>query len=135
MNKTTFINQSANPAMARAVINQLGGWDSFSESAQDVTSHGADAGFSGFIYYAETLAFTKKHKASIMESINNMAQEIGQPVLEFVQSFRCVGADYSVDEIAQAIYAGKGDAVETIYNALAWYALEEVCREFGGAAV
>jgi len=36
----------------------------------------------------------------------------------------------SVDEVARAIYQGRGEMAEQILNVLAWYALEEVARAY-----
>lgn len=108
----------------------MGGWESFQESAGDIARHGADSGWSGFTYYRETVAFARRNRAAILEALQDMASGCGQGVLELVQSFRCIGKDYSLDEIGQAIYAGKGDAAQTVLNGLAWYALEEVALAY-----
>ena len=44
-------------------VRQLGGGAEAIESARDAARHGADSGFHGFIYYAETVAFFKRHLA------------------------------------------------------------------------
>ena len=55
------------PKLIRAVVNQFGGWESFKESAEDVTNHGIDGGYGGFVYYNETCAFFKRNRGAIME--------------------------------------------------------------------
>ena len=62
------------------------------------------------------------------------AADFGQDgMIEMIRGFRCLGnagkPDYTQDEIAEAIYSGRGDCADLIRNALAWYALESVARE------
>ena len=46
-----------------------------------------------------------------------------------IASFNCLNNDYSVEEIAEAIYSPAEDETQ-VQNALAWHAAEEVCRMF-----
>ena len=50
-------------------------------------------------------------------------------MIKFAAGFGCLD-ETEDDEVARALYAGRGDAVTGIYNALAWYMLEEVCRSY-----
>jgi hypothetical protein len=50
--------------LEKAVIEQYGTREEFLEAIPDIMQGGASAGVSGFIYYHETLDFTKKHFAS-----------------------------------------------------------------------
>lgn len=131
MKQTEFI-QSANvpQKLARAVIKQAGGWECFTESAEYVTNHGASGGFSGFIYYTDTLAFTKKHRADIAKLVEQWADELGEDVVAFVKCWRCM-EDSTTAEIASGLY-GRGDDTQVL-NGLAWFALEETCRAYVNA--
>lgn len=131
MKQTEFIQAAAIPAkLARAVIKQMGGWESFTESAEDVTSHGADGGVSGFIYYSDTLPFAKKHRADIAALAAQWADDLGHDVISFVKYWKCMeGATTS--EIASGLY-GRGDDTQVL-NGLAWFALEETCRAYVNA--
>ena len=124
---------NAPDTIAHAVIRQLGGWDSFKESAPDIARHGVDGGFSGFIYYRDTLAFTKRNLPALREMVQGMAREFGQGVGEFLANFGWLRGSYNADECAQAFYSGKGDASQAVYNALAWFAAEEVSRAYDDA--
>jgi hypothetical protein len=128
----SFIEQShINAALIRAVVRQVGGWDSFKELAIDVTNHGASGGFSGFIYYVDTLTFYRRNKAAVNEALSAMADDLGAGVLEMVRGFNCLGEDFSTDEIGKAVYGSFSNQYDTqIYNALAWFALEEVARSY-----
>lgn len=117
--------------LQKAVYTQLGSDDmeEFLSTLEDVRNHGADVGFSGFIYYAETMAFARKHKKLIMEEVESMAHDLGEGVIEMVAGFNCLHGNYSVDEVARALYQGKGDGEVQVLNALAWYALEQVAHQ------
>jgi len=114
--------------LVSAVVEQSGGWEDFTEHASDVCRHGADGGFSGWIYYTETLIFTAKNRAAIVELCESMATDLGEsgPVA-LVRGFRCL-ADATEAEVARTLYGGEPD--EQVANALAWFALEEVSRAF-----
>lgn len=124
MKNKTKVSDTRYPRMTRAILRRLD-----RESLEDVCRHGASGGFSGFTYYTDTLAFYKAHKGDILDLAKQSASDFGQGMLEMIQSFGCVGKDYSVDEIGEALYSGRGDASTTIRNAMAWFALEEVARE------
>lgn len=115
--------------LVRAVVRQSGGWESFAEQAEDVTNHGASGGFSGWIYYTETVAFARRNRASIVELCEHLADELGESgPIALVEGFRGLsGATES--EVASTLY-GKGDGETSVANALAWFALEEVCRGY-----
>lgn len=126
-----FTDQShIDPLLIRAVIRQCGGWDEFKSLADDVTNHGADCGFSGFIYYKETLSFYKRHKVKILNCCKDLDSQIENVgLLKFIAGFNCLKCE-TEDDIARAIYQGRGDSVTAVQNALAWFALEEVCRSY-----
>lgn len=132
MTQKAFIAQSSIPApLIRAVVRQVGGWESFKESAQDVASHGADGGVSGFIYYSDTIPFAERQRGNITELAERYAEDFGCGVLNMVQGWRCMeGAE--MHDIGAAMY-GRGDDTQ-ILNGLAWFALEEVCRDFVNAS-
>ena len=101
----------------------------------DVASHGADAGWSGFTYYHDTVKFTKADRKAIETLVREMADEWGQNPVDFIASFRCLDKDDPaiIEAIGRFVYGGhfqdskKCDS-ETVYNALAWFALEETAR-------
>lgn len=123
---TTQIINSSNidPALIRAVVRQFGGIDAFNDQFQDVSNHGISGGFSGFIYYSDTVKFAKKHKKLIMALAKDQAYEFGMNTIEMLKGFNCFEG---VDVESYFIYGDKSDET-TILNGLAWYAGEEVCR-------
>ena len=129
MNKSDFCKDALNAA----VVRQLGGWTSFKESAGDITDHGIDGGFHGFIYYMDTVPFGKRNREAIKRALKEDAESMGEPLLKMVASFRCLDDQCQEEEIAECLY-GSGCADENaatqIYNALAWYAGETVARRY-----
>ena len=115
--------------LIRAVVRQIGGWESFKESAQDVAENGADAGFSGFIYYNETVPLAKRHKKAILTYAKQLTREIGEGnEFDMIAGFNCLKME--AGEVAEAIYNPRSEERTQVFNALAWFALEEVARAY-----
>ena len=54
---------------------------------KDCSERGADIGFSGFIYYSETIPFFKKHRMDIVQHMEQTAAELGINIISMVQGF------------------------------------------------
>lgn len=135
--KTTqekLIKSSNIPAsLIRAVVRQLGGWDSFIEKAADITNHGINGGYLGFIYYTDTEKFAKANKDAILELASSQAQEIGyDSTLAMIRGFGCFKGDTLTDcELMNALCKGRNPKDgPNILNGLAWYAGEEVAQAY-----
>ena len=117
-----------NAKLTAAVIRQLGG----RESLEDIANHGIDGGFTGFIYYTDTIKFFKAHRAEIVELVKEYASEFGQSPIQLVASFGCLKMDANnpedKSEIARALYGRLASDDTQVPNALAWFAAEEVAR-------
>jgi len=116
------------PKLAQAVVDQMGGEESFLEKWEDITNHGISGGFSGFIYYNETNQFAKRNIRLIREMARQQSDDFSMGMLEMIQGFNCLGKDFSLDEIGETLFGSGED--EQILNALAWYAAEETCHQF-----
>jgi len=118
--------------LQRAVKRQLGSdtMQEFLETLQEVANHGAGGGFSGFTYYGETVDFARRNRALIWEQLAEDSDNFGQSVGDMVCGFNCFKG-YTGNEILQGLY-GRGDNVTTVYNGLAWYALESVASQLDG---
>lgn len=139
--KTTMaalIKSAGIPAsLVRAVVRQMGGWKSFTESAPDICrggiDGGIDGGFHGFIYNRDTEAFARRNRAAIAETASAQASDFRTGVIEMIRGFGCFrhGTPPTDEEIGSALYAGR-DAKDglPVLNALAWYAGEEVARAY-----
>ena len=115
--------------LIRAVVRQFGGWDSFKESAIDVANNSIDGGFHGFIYYRDTVTFTRRNKAAILKMARDMAADFGEgSEYKLIAGFNCL--KISEGEAAEAVHNARSVMRDTVYNALAWFAGEEVCRSY-----
>lgn len=123
-----------NPKLASAVIRQFGGWDYFKEQAHDVANHGINGGFSGFIYYDETIAFAKKHKKLIIENVKQLADEIGESFTKVIAGFNCLkNSGITENDVMLALISPRSCddfVLQQVYNAMAWYAGETIAREY-----
>ena len=133
--KTLIANSSIPATLIRAVVKNMNGWKSFKESAQDVVDHGASCGFGNFVYYTDTVAFTAKNRKTIAEYAAEQSKDIGyKDEIEMILSFNGLQHDdpITTSEVARALYGRltDDDKKTMIYNALAWYALEEVARAY-----
>lgn len=136
MNAKTFtlkqFTQQSNidAKLVRAVVSQIGGWSEFKELAQDVYNSGANAGWVGFTYYTDTVDFYKRNKKAILTLAASNAEDYGyDSTLDLVASFGCLRGT-TKREIME-FFTGLSDECEVeIKNALAWFALEEVCRSY-----
>lgn len=129
--KQLIENSNINPTLIRAVVKQLGGIESFNQSYSDVCNHGISGGFSGFIYYCDTVQFAKKHKKAILELAKHQCWEIygNTDLVRFFAGFNCI--DLTENEISDFLLFNNKENETEIYNALAWYVGEEVCRIAG----
>lgn len=117
-----------------AVYEQLGCDDEeeFFRIASDVMTPcgcGANAGFTGFIYYSDTVEFYLQNRDSIRGLLNKAVSDgIGyNSAVEMVSHFNDCEDLYSMDEIGMALYdPQEHDDLTTLYDTLAKYALEEV---------
>ena len=123
-----------NPKLASAVIRQFGGWENFKEKAHDVANHGIEGGYCGFIYYEDTVSFTKKHKKLIIENITHFADEIGESFTKVIVGFNCLkNTGIAENDVIMALMSPRSCddfVLQQVYNALAWYAGETVAQEY-----
>ncbi len=132
-NLTALIASTTIPeSLVRAVVRQMGGWESFTQSAPDITNHGIDSGFHGFIYYVDTEAFARRNREAIAKMASAQADDLGSGVIEMIRGFGCFRNGTPTDEeIGLALYAGRDvEGGLNVLNALAWYAGEEVARAY-----
>lgn len=132
--QTELIKSSSIPAsLIRAVVRQMGGWETFTNYAPDITRYGIDGGFVGFTYYADTEPFAARNKDAILELASGQAQEMGyDSTFALVRSFRCLkGEQFSDADLMRAMCKGRNpENGPSLLNALAWYAAEEVARAY-----
>ena len=122
--------------LEKAVIKQLG-YKKLNkeclETLNDISNHGAQSGWSGFIYYYDTADFFDKNKALILAELEELADDIGEDTLQMVCNFNCLKAmELKSTDVAKVIYGNEdSDNTTQVKNALAWFALEHVShRQF-----
>lgn len=130
-----FIEESGlEPTLVRAVVRQLGGWQEAKQSMIDIASHGINGGFHGFIYYPNTVAFFKRHRATICELVNSTADDFGESPITMITSFNYLKNVETQDSILRCLGGGplrpdpSNDTL--VANALTWFAAEEVARRY-----
>ena len=125
---------NTDPKLTAAVIRQFGGWENFREKAHDVANHGIDGGFCGFIYYDDTVSFTKKHKKLIIENVKQLADDVGENFTKVIANFNCLrNSGIAENDVLMCLMSPRSCdeyTVTQVYNALAWYAGETVAREY-----
>ena len=133
MKLSKFVAESHLPAaLIRATVRQCGGFESFTEMAQDVTNHGAAGGFYGFTYYWDTVKFAERNKAAILDACRDMASDLGESgAYSMIAGFNCLkDLELSGDSVADAVNDKRHEDRTQVMNALAWFALEEVSRSY-----
>jgi hypothetical protein len=129
MTMTLTQARKAHP-LASIVLRQLGGGREAIDSAKEAGQHGADAGWPGFTYHSETVPWARRHKRTILDAAHDLARDIGEGgAVALVCGFNCL-KDYDKAEV-EAVLTGTSRDADTqtaVYNALAWFALEEVGR-------
>jgi len=134
INMQLLIESSSIPApLIRAVVRQMGGWETFTNYAPAITRHGINSGFNGYIYYADTEPFARHNKDAILELASSQAQEIGyDSTFAMVRSFGCLKNETFGDaDLFRALYRGQNpENGPNLLSALAWYAAEEVAQAY-----
>lgn len=125
-----FISKSHLPAkLIRSTVRQIGGWDEFKEQVKDIASHGADSGWHGFMYYQDTVPFAKRNEKEILDCIRYLAEELGENLYQCLANFNCLKR-LSFDDVIGGLLNSRSEYKTEVYNALAWYTLEEVARSY-----
>jgi len=131
-NKTIKQVKAENPQFAKlinAVIRQLGGVDYL----EDIRNYGMSGGFTGFIYYSETVKFAHANRHQIVELLEYSADQLGEDIVNMVSNFGIFRKNPMDSEDKKDLYrflSGVKCKETTIPNIMAWFAAEEVARMF-----
>jgi hypothetical protein len=132
-------NSAWQTATIRNVITALG-YDHADETREslkelsgnlaDCSKHGADGGFSGFIYHSEAIAFFLHNRRDIIKNLELLAEELGEDLIKMIQGFGVFRytTPPTAGEIGKALWdTGKVQkSLTELYNVFAWFCLEEV---------
>lgn len=99
--------------MVEEIKNRLS-YDDEPSVAKDVAEYGADAGFGGFTQTTDCVEFYEQFEEEIWEMLRESADNLGESVPGMIANFG---------------RADMADDADGFKNLLAWFALEEVCRE------
>jgi hypothetical protein len=134
-------NSGFSKSVVNGVINSLGynphkgSADDFKElscNLQDCSRHGADGGFSGFIYHSDTVPFFKKHRSDIIAHMEQTAEGMGTDIISMVQGFGVFrySDKPTPSEVGRALWdkSRTWPELTDLYNVFAWYALEEIAH-------
>ena len=120
-------------ALVIPVKNQIGfDKEGFFYELENVSKSpcGAAGGFTGFIYYTETVSFWRKNRKKIMEYAKEFADGLGENTLQMVCGFNGFKGIYDEDEIGRALYGNYNSDFDGIYNGMAWFILEELAYRY-----
>ena len=114
-------------SLIRGVLNNID-----EDEIQDVIEHGANAGFGNFVYYTDTHKFAMKYQKQIIELLEDTAEQLDMDTVSMFKNFSCVGELDKTEKKELYTYLSESKKLTAggITNAMAWFALEEVCRWF-----
>jgi hypothetical protein len=114
----------------RSIVNAIG-----RDNLEDIMNHGADCGYPGITYTADCMDIAWRNKATIRTLIERDADDCDLDVGKMLQSWKCIGSDFTIHEIVRSLYQNhrprwESDVDRVVWNGLAWYAAETVARWF-----
>lgn len=129
-----YVGNENGVAIVKAVRRQIGmSLEDFFDELSNVSnsSCGAAGGYTGFIYYSETVSFWRKHRKIITEMMKELAGITGENLLESVMNYGAIrDQGWAEDEVGKALYGNYDENLDGIYNIFAWGALEEVAHYY-----
>ena len=78
--KAVNVSDTRFPSLTQAVLAQIGEGDTVEtrDTLRGVVEHSADAGWPGFTYYTETVAFFFKNRTEIRKLLSEVCSGLGQ---------------------------------------------------------
>jgi hypothetical protein len=104
---------------------------------EDLLQNGCVSGMVGkLIYYADTCRFYNKHRKEIFALVEDFCQQTGETLQDFLSHAN--NFPLSKDELANETFVGgisglickNGEVADQIKNWFAWFAFEEVARQY-----
>lgn len=131
---TVIENVNIDPSLVRGIVNWHGGWDKFKSISEDICNYGANTGIS-FIYYTDSVKFFRNHAPAIRSWLKCLSSDCYgvESVGSMMVKWELVSA-YTIDEINQALYTGKGDAVNSVFDVACKAVVEEIARAVNDTA-
>lgn len=123
-------------SLKKAVLAQIGiTQKEFKNCASDYRN--AQNGISGFVYYSDTHKFSLQNQSDILELLDEMADNMGEDVVEMVNSFGVfrpngMKKDEKTD-LYKFLVGNKNESdyeTNSVLNVMAWLCVEELANEF-----
>lgn len=120
-------------SLQNAILKQIGiSKKEFKSNVSDYQN--AQNGIPGFTYYSDTHNFALKNQKSIIELLENQAEDFGQDVVEMVANFGVFrnGMDKEEKKDLYKFLSGnkKGYETNSVLNVLAWFCVEHLAFLF-----
>jgi len=126
--KEIITSSSFSEKLIRSTVRQLGGIILARQQLNDISLHGADKGYTGFIYHCDTVAFFNRNKKDIMYLIKQDADDMGYDLSDMLLSFGCLKHEEKED-VLEFLYNTSERSNQkyiAIKNCLAWYTVERI---------
>jgi hypothetical protein len=120
-----------NTILEKRILKQIG--ISKKEFQKNVTDYqDASSGISGFIYYSETHEFSLKNQSLIVDLLNDVADDLGENVVDMVSNFGIFRNGIDNDEkkdLYNFLGGNKKIKQGSITNVMAWFCVEHLAFE------
>jgi hypothetical protein len=120
-----------NIILEKRILKQIGvSKKEFKKNLSDYRD--ASVGISGFIYYSETHNFALKNQSLIIDLLNEVADDLGEDVVNMVSNFGIFRNGIDKDEKKDLYnFLGGNKKIEqgAITNILAWFCVEHLAFE------
>lgn len=126
---TVIDNSNIDATLIRGLVAWHGGWQEFKSIAEDIASYGANTGIS-FIWYTDSVKFFRNHAPAIKSWLKCLAGDLydNESIGSMISRWELVSG-YTIDEINQALYTGKGDAVDQVFDAAVKAVIEDLANQ------
>ncbi len=131
--ETKFLNHKPRYAsLAKAVIDQMGGFEIFSKLAKSVSNSGDICGFPGFETNSKVVAFSINNREVILQALKADAKMVGYSSISNLMSIWAVLEGYTRDQIEEVLNHNDESlsAYIPVQKALAWYAGEIISNTY-----
>jgi len=117
--------------LEKAILQQIGiSKKEFKSRVSDFQN--ASGGIRGFVYYSDTHEFTMDNQSSIVDLLEETAEQLGEDVVSMVSNFRIFKGNMDKDE-KKDLYAflsgNKNIEQGSVTNILAWFCVEQLAFE------
>lgn len=127
--KLATIIESTNiaPSLVRGIVKWHGGWEEFKAISEDLAAYGANTGQS-FVWYTDSVKFFKNHAPELKTWLDEIATDLYSTTIAEMMAKWTLLRGYTEHEINTALYSGKGDARDSVFDVVVKAVTEEIAR-------